>query len=317
MSMDKPIKRDEIIRVLTLLVLFISIVGGREIGNYYASYREMTKLKILFEVTEEDLSRYLVDMLQGLDPDLKIGLVISSRRADNEVNLVIDTPEYVSRWLVGLTVSPIIVTQPEVSDVEIALYIENSLVDEALYSFPKQKISLLRFTDRVISFEIDDIDEFSRLIDVTSKKYSGEIKVTFSGRAHTHLIFLDTWLPFTVTRYPIIETPHLEYVSSEWRSYTEGVVSRIPAGVEGYILVDFNNPTRIHSLKENIVCQIFRIDEADPSLLISKYVQIPPKTNGQYTFSFILSDPGEYEYRILSGDNILIERGSGSLLSVN
>lgn len=65
------------------------------------------------------------------------------------------------------------------------------------------------------------------------------------------------------------------------------------------------------------MCQIFRIDEADPSLLISKYVQIPPKTNGQYTFSFILSDPGEYEYRILSGDNILIERGSGLLLSVN
>jgi hypothetical protein len=277
----------------------------------------MTKLKVLFEVTEEALSMYLVDTLHGLDTDLEIGLVISSPRADNEVNLVTDTPDYVSRWLVGLTVSPVRVNQPEVSDVEITMYIEDSLVDEALYSFPKQKISFLRFTDRVMSLEIDNIDEFSRLIDAAIKEYGGEVKVTFSGRVHTHLLLLDTWLPFNVTRYPIVEAPHLEYISSEWNSYTEGMISSLPAGIGGYILVDFNNPTRIHSLEENITCQIFRIGEATPSLSISKNVQIPPETNGQYVFSFILSDRGEYEYRIISGDNILLERGSGLILSVN
>lgn len=316
MSRDRPINRDEVIGALTLLFLFISIVGGREIGNYYASYQEMTKLKVLFEVTEEELSRYLVNTLQGKDTELEIGLVISSPSADNEVNLVTDTPDYVSRWIVGLTASPVVVNQPEVSDVEITFYIENSLVDETLYSFPKQKISYISFTDMVMSFDIDDIDEFSKLVDAASNEYGGEIKVTLSGRVHTHLLFLDTWLPFTVTRYPIIETPHLDYISSDWRSYTEGEISNLPAGEESYVLVNFHNPTRIHSLKENITCQIFRIDESDPFLSISKNVQIPPETNGQYIFSFILSEPGEYEYRIISRDTILLERRSGVLLSV-
>jgi hypothetical protein len=317
MSKSKPIKRDEIIGALTLLFLFISIVGGREVGNYYASYQEMTKLKVLFEVTEEELSRYLVDTLQGKTTELEIGLIISSPSADNVVNLVTDTPDYVNRWLVGLTVSPVVVNQPEVSDVEIAMYIENSLVNEALYSFPKQKISFLRFTDRLMSFEIDDIDKFSKLIDASSKEYGGEVKVTFSGRVHTHLLFLDTWLPFSVTRYPIIEAPQLEYVSSDWRSYSDGSVQSLPAGLESYILVDFNNPTRIHSLKENITCQVFRKGETFSFLSVSKNVQIAPNTNGQYIFPFILSDPGDYEYQIISSNNILLKKGSGIILSVN
>ncbi len=300
MSRDKPIERDELIGALTLVILFISVVGGREIGNYYASYQEMTRLKVLFEVTEEELSRYMVELLQGQDSDLEIGLIITGAGADNSANIVTDTPDYVNRWLIGLTVSPVVVNQPEASDVELEMLIEDNVVDEALYSFPKQKISYIRFTDRVMRLEIEDFDGFKRVVNDASKEYGGEVEVTFRGRIHLHLLFLDTWLPFSVTRYPIVEAPRLEYLDSEWRSYTEGRVSSLAVNEGGYVIVDFRNPTRLHSLREDVRCDIFRVGEAEPVLSVLKNVQIPPGTDGQYTFSFTLTEPGEYTYRIAS-----------------
>jgi hypothetical protein len=314
MSRDKPIERDELIGALTLVILFISVVGGREIGNYYASYQEMTRLKVLFEVTEEELSRYMVELLQGQDSDLEIGLIITGAGADNSANIVTDTPDYVNRWLIGLTVSPVVVNQPEASDVELEMLIEDNIVDEALYSFPKQKISYIRFTDRVMRLEIEDLDEFKRVVNDASKEYGGEVEVTFRGRVHLHLLFLDTWLPFSVTRYPIVEAPHLEYLDAEWRSYTEGRVSSLAVNEGGYVIVDFRNPTRLHSLREDIICQIFRVGEAEPVLSVLKNVQIPPGTDGQYTFSFTLTEPGEYTYRIVSENLGLTE--SSQILSV-
>jgi hypothetical protein len=314
MPKDRPISRDEIKGALTLILLFISVVGGREIGNYYASYREMTRLKVLFEVTEEEISRYILDVAQGEDTDLEIGLIITALGANNSAGIVTDTPEYVNRWLIGLTVSPIVVNQPEASDVELEMLIEDDVVDEALYSFPKQKISFIRFTDRSMRLDIEDIDEFTGIVDEASLEYGGEIKVTFRGQVHMHLLFLDTWLPFTVTRYPIVKAPHLEYVESGWRSYTDGQVSSLTVGEGGYVLVEFSNPTRLHSLREDVTCRIYRDGEFLPVLNITKNVQMPPGTEGQYIFLFTLMEPGNYTYNIVSDDKLLTD--SSLVLSV-
>ena len=302
----KPIKRDELIGALTLIILFISVVGGREIGNYYASYQEMTRLKVLFEVTEEELSRYIIGLVQGEETDLDIGLIITAPGANNTANIVIDTPDYVDRWLIGLTVSPIVVNQPEASEVELEMLIEDVVVDEALYDFPKQKISYIKFTDRTMSLDIEDINEFSRIVEEASQDYGGEIKVTFRGRVHMHLLFLDTWLPFSVTRYPIVRSPYLEYTDSSWRSYTEGQVENIAVDEGGYVLVEFRNPTRLHSLREDVTCYIFREGETVPFLDITKSVQVPPDTDGQYIFQFIIPEPGNYTYSIVSADRVLM-----------
>ena len=314
MSGDKPIQRDELIGALTLIILFVSVVGGREIGNYYASYQEMTRLKILFEVTEEELSRYIVDLTQGENTELEIGLIITAQGANNSASIVTDTPDYVDRWLIGLTVSPIVVNQPEASEVELEMLIENEVVDEALYDFPKQKISFIKFTDRSIRLNIEDVNEFSRIVDEASQEYGGEIKVTFRGRVHMYLLFLDTWLPFSVTRYPMVQSPYLGYTDSSWRSYTDGQVENISVDEGGYVLVEFRNPTRLHSLKEDVTCNIFREDDPLPFLNVTKSVQVPPDTDGQYIFPFIISEPGNYTYSIVSEERILIK--STQILSV-
>ena len=305
MPRDKPIQRDELIGALTLIILFVSIVGGREIGNYYASYQEMTRLKVLFEVTEEELARYIIDLVQGENTDLEIGLIITAPGANNLADIVTDTPDYVDRWLIGLTVSPIVVNQPEASEVELEMLIEDTVVDEALYDFPKQKISFIAFTDRSIRLEIEDIDEFERIVEEASQEYGGEIKVTFRGRVHMYLLFLDTWLPFSVTRYPIIKPPHLEYADSNWRSYTDGQVDDIAVNEGGYVLVEFRNPTRLHSLSEEITCNIFKEGNSAPYLSVTKTVQVPPESNGQYIFPFTISEPGTYVYSIVSGNRVL------------
>jgi hypothetical protein len=307
MPEDRPISRDEIKGALTLILLFISVVGGRELGNYYASYQEMTKLKVLFEVTEEELSRYIIDLAQGRPSELEVGLIITAPGANNSARIVTEPPEYINRWLIGLTVSPILVNQPEASDVELEMLIEENLVDEALYSFPKQTISFIRYTDRSMSLDIEDQDEFKGIINKASLDYGGEIKVTFRGRVHMHLLFLDNWLPFSVTRYPIVKAPHLRYVDSEWRSYTNGKVSSLSINESGYVLVEFRNPTRLHSLREDFTCRINKEGITKPVLNITKNIQIPPDTEGQYIFPFTLLEPGNYTYEIVSDNLILIE----------
>jgi len=307
MPEEKLINKDEVRGLLLLVLLFVSVVGGRQLGNYYASYQEMTQLKVLFEVTEEELSRYINSVISGENSDLEVGIVIASPTMDNSAGIVTSTPDYVNRWLIGLTVSPLVVNQPEASEVELEMLIEEAVVDEALYDFPKEKISFIAYTDRMMSLDIEDLEEFKSIIETSVDEYGGEVKVTFRGQVHMHLLFLDTWLPYEVTRYPIVSAPYLRYVDSDWVSYTEGSVSSMSVDEGGYVVVDFRNPTRLHSLSEEVTCQIFSVGEDEPVLSISKTVSVPPSTDGQYTFSFRFEEPGDYVYLVWSGDRLLAE----------
>ena len=84
---SKPFKRGEIISALTLVMLFFSVMAGREVGSFYASYDEMKSLKIFFKVTEEEMSSYLRDVLQGGSPELGFGLTITLPAVETETTL--------------------------------------------------------------------------------------------------------------------------------------------------------------------------------------------------------------------------------------
>ena len=246
-------------------------------------------------------------MISGENSDLEVGIVIASPTMDNSAGIVTSTPDYVNRWLIGLTVSPLVVNQPEASEVELEMLIEETVVDEALYDFPKEKISFIAYTDRMMSLDIENLEAFKSIIETSVEEYGGEVKVTFRGQVHMHLLFLDTWLPYEVTRYPIVSAPYLRYVDSDWVSYTEGSVLSMSVDEGGYVVVDFRNPTRLHSLSEEVTCQIFSVGEDEPVLSISKTVSVPPSTDGQYTFSFRFEEPGDYVYLVWSGDRLLVE----------
>ena len=316
MSQKKPKYRDDLRSVLFILILFVSVVGGREFGNFYSSYEGMTRLKVLFEVSEEELSRYLIEIMEGREPSLGIGYSITSQNADNSIDLVTTQPEYVRRWVIGLTVSPIKVNQPEASDVNFEMLVEDVTVDNETYMFPREKVNYLGLRNRELQPNIDDLEMLRGLISDSVDRYGGEVKVTFRGEVNAHLLFLDTWLPFEVTRHTLVNIPHIGFLESNWKNLEGETVNSMGAEDRGYVLVDVNNPTRIHSLQENFICEFYKVDGDETVLVVSKEVNVPPLTDAQYIFQFQFAEPGEYRYRIVSGERVIVELENSDLLSV-
>ena len=62
MAERRPMERGDIVSALTLVLIFMSIMAGREMGSFYAGYDELKSLKVLFRVSEEDMSVYLRDV---------------------------------------------------------------------------------------------------------------------------------------------------------------------------------------------------------------------------------------------------------------
>lgn len=316
MSQKKPKYRDDLKSVVFILILFVSVVGGREFGNFYSSYNGMTKLKVFFEVEEEELSRYLVEIMEGGEPSLGIGYSITSQDADNSIDLVTTQPDYVRRWIIGVTVAPIKVNQPEASDVNFEMFVEDVLVDNETYRFPREKVNYLGLRDRELQPNIDDLEILRRLILESVDMYGGEVKVKFRGEVNVHLLFLNTWLPFEVTRHTLVNIPLIDYTDSDWKDLTGHSVSTMNTGDSGYVRVDVYNPTRIHSLRENFVCEFYKVGIEDPVLIVFKEVIAPPLNDAQYIFQFQFSEPGEYRYRIMSGERVIIDLENSAILSI-
>ena len=101
--------------------------------------------------------------------------------------------------------------------------------------------------------------------------------------------------------------PYLEYVDSSWKTLEGNTVDSVEVGETGYVQVDMHNPTRIHSLQERFVCEFYGVGDQEPVFRVSKDVSVPPLTDGQYIFRFQFDTPGEYSYRILSGERVLTD----------
>jgi len=316
MSEGRQIQKDDLISVMMLMIMFVSVISGREIGNFYSSFNEVSNLKVFFEVKEEELSRYLRDTLDGVETDLEIGYSVASLLVDDTQDIVTTTPDYIKRWIIGVTVSPITVNQPEASDVEFEMLVEDQTVDHDTYKYPKEKISYLGLRDRSIQIKIDDTELLRQIVSEASEMYAGEVKVEFRGRVHVHLLFLDTWLPFQITRHTLVSLPFLEYIDSEWRSLSGGSVEKLDVGANGYVQLEVRNPTRIHSLQEEMTCEFFKDGSEEPAASSLKEVSMPPSNTGQYVFQFRFTEPGVYRYRILSGDRTLVEAADSPVLIV-
>ena len=144
-------ERSELISALSLIIIFLAALMGREMGNLYASFEEMESLEVYFDVPEEELADYLRDVLDGNEADLDVGLTITLPSVSNEGKIVTETPDYVRRWLISLTLSAVMVRQPSVSDVEMSLYVEGQPFMNEVYIFEKEKVSYLGLIDREIN----------------------------------------------------------------------------------------------------------------------------------------------------------------------
>ena len=316
MAKDEPIQRDEIIGALTLVIMFIAITVGRGAGNFYASYSEMKNLKVFFEVTEEELSSYLRGVMNGETPDMKVGLTITLPSVSNVQGVVTQTPDYVRRWLISVTLSAVVVRQPAVSDVQLNFSVEGQHVKSDTLRFEKEKVPYLGFVDRKIELKIDDVEGLKTIVENAAEAHNGEVEIEVQGKVHAHLWFLDTWLPYSTVRYPMVEAPHVSYVSSDWKGLDGNIISSSDVGQEVMISIKFLNPTRVHTIRENITCTIFKEGEAYPASTIIKEAPLAANSTGTYVFQFTPDEEGLYTYQVSSRAGILLGREDSPSITI-
>jgi hypothetical protein len=309
-------ERNELISALSLVIIFLAALMGKEMGNLYASFEEMESLEVYFDVPEEELADYLIGVLNGQDVDLDVGLTITLPQESNMGRIVTETPDYVRRWLISLTLSAVTVRQPSVSDVEISLYVEGQPFINEVFEFNKEKVSYLGLIDREIELKINDLERFKSELQNAAKLYGGEVEVGFNGRVQTHLLWLNTWLPFSTTQYPLVSIPELDYKSSEWKNIEGGKIDSVEVGQDVFVSIHVGNPMRVHSFYENVTCTIYKENEITPVSKKWKEISVAPTSSADYVFPFILNESGKYSYRIESNTKVYVKSEDSMLLTV-
>ncbi|MCX6647988.1 MAG: hypothetical protein NTV61_01160 [Candidatus Bathyarchaeota archaeon] len=297
---EKLVSREEIIGLVQLVIIFTAILAGREVGNLYSSYNELSRLSVNLSFTEEEMSTYLRDTIQGRNSTLNVGMAVTIPGFTSTEGQVTQTPDYVRKWLISVTLSPIVVNQPEVSDVDLIMLVEGQQVLSKTYTFPKQKVGFISFLNRNIPLTVEDKAAFRRLVSEAAAAHAGEVEITITGHAKANVLFFESTLPFKTTKYPLVLPPSLTLDGSRWETIDgSGKTTRV--GELASVSISLSNPTRVHSLTQNVTCRIYMEGEAEPVATITKRTTAAAGTVSTYFFSFTPSQPGVYFYTLESG----------------
>lgn len=308
--------KEDVVVLIEIIILFCALLAGREIGNLYGEYVETSRLSVFLEVTEEDLALFIRKASNGSGLDIRTGLAFTIPSFKSIESERIETPDYIRRWLISLTLDAITVRQPEVSDVEVELWIEGSLIQRSLFKFDREKISYFRLLNRTITFKLEDHERLLDTIAEASGRYGGEVEVTLKGRVLSHIGFFSFWLPFSTTRYPMTKPLHSVFVSSSWSNLNGVSISRAEKGESLYISVSLMNPTRIHSIWENVTAIVYQASVDEPIAYISKVVGIAAGSKVVYVFPFTPRRSGLYYYALETVGGFKLEAGNSPLLEV-
>jgi hypothetical protein len=296
---DKVVTREELIGLVQLVIIFTAILAGREIGNLYSSYGELTHMAVNLSFTEEEMAGFLRDAMQGENTTLNVGMAVTIPGFTSTEGQVTETPDYVRKWLISVTLSPIVVTQPEISDVELTFLVEGQPVLTKTYTFPREKVGYINFLERSLPLTVEDKATFTRLIQEAAAKHAGEVEVTVTGRVKANVLFFESTLPFKTTKYPMISAPSLILDRSRWGTLDgSGRTARV--GELSYVEITLSNPTRVHSLTQNVTCRIYLEGEEKPVATVVKTTTAAAGTVSTYVFNFTPTREGIYHYTIES-----------------
>lgn len=309
-------ERDEIISLLFMALLFIAVLTGREIGSIYSTYQEISHLAVFFHLEEEEMAGYVRDVLRGEASDLEVGIALTLPSARGAEGVVTQLPDYARRWFISVVLSPIVVRQPEVSDAEVTLWIEGEALQTDRFVFEREKVPYITLLDRSMTLRIDDEGRFKEAVWEASDRYGGEVKLTFTGQALVHILYLKAWLPFSTTRYPLMKVPHVEYISSSWTDTDGRPMNTLMAGMTTYIKFKTSNPTRVHSIHENVTIAIYRQGSDGPIHTAWKIASVAPSTTATYVFQFTPDEPGVYYYSLEAVDGFRQVEGDSPRLRV-
>ena len=136
-----------------------------------------------------------------------------------------------------------------------------------------------------------------------SELHGGEVEVTFTGRALLHILFLKEWLPFSTTRYPLVRIPHVELESSWWVDSEGRTMIQTQTGQTIFVQFRIANPTRVHSISENVTATVYKQGSEEPIYTSWKIAPVAPGTTATYVFQFTPEEPGVYYYALNAVDS--------------
>jgi len=296
---EKVVSRKEIIGLVQLVIIFTAILAGREVGNLYSSYNELSKMSVNLDFTEEAMAAYLRDAIQGKNSTLNVGMAVTIPGFTSTEGQITQTPDYVRKWLISITLSPIVVTQPEVSDVQLTLLVEGQPVMSRNYTFPREKVGYISFVKRNITLTVQDEATFRRLVSESAAAHAGEVEITIQGRTRANVVFFESMLPFKTTKYPLVSAPSLTLSQSGWETI-DGSGKTAKVGELSSVNILLNNPMRVHSMTQNVTCQIYMEGSEKPVATITKETTAAPGTTSTYLFNFVPKEAGTYYYTLES-----------------
>ena len=311
------LERDELISVLFMVLLFIAVLGGRELGNIYGSFQEVSKLRVVLQLDEEETAEFLYQVLQGEDSDLEVGVALTLPSVTNGEGMVTRLPDYTRKWLISVTVAPVLVHPPEVSTAEIDIMVEEEVIQTMTFDFGREKIHYLAYLDKRLPLSIDDPTRFRDTVLEAAEAHGGEVMFTLTGRAQVHVLFLKDWLPFSTTRFPLVHLPHLEYISSGWTDLNGDPITRLHTGRGAQVSFKTRNPTRVHSIHENVSISIFDEGSNVPLHTGFKTAYVAPDSTATYTFQFTPTEAGRYYYTLEAVDAFNVNASTSNILIVD
>jgi hypothetical protein len=158
-----------------------------------------------------------------------------------------------------------------------------------------------------MSISIGDADAFRRAVVEDSHRHGGEVEFLFTGTVEAYLLWMRMHLPFFTLRYPLVTPPRFGILSSGWVGPEGAPVSVGRVGREVFVPARFENPTRVHSIWENVTVAVYEAVSGEPVDRITKTVGTAPQTAGPYVFPFTPEREGSYRYVIEVSGNVIWE----------
>jgi hypothetical protein len=312
---EKIVSREELVGLVQLVIIFSALLVGRGVGTIYSSYGELSHMSVDLGVSEENMAGYLLDAIEGKVSELNVGMAVTIPGFTSTEGQVTETPDYVRKWLISVTLSPIVVTQPEVSDVEIAMLVEGQQVLSRTFTFPREKVGYITYLRRNITLTVDDAATFKRLVSESATAHGGEVEITLTGRAKANVYFFESMLPFRTTKYPLVLPPSLTLDVSRWETLMpSGNTAQV--GQPTPVKIELGNPTRVHSLTQNVTCTIYKEGSLEPVSVATKKTTAAAGTISTYLFSFTPREAGVY-YFTLDSPGIHLAAEDSMRLTVN
>lgn len=85
------------------------------------------------------------------------------------------------------------------------------------------------------------------------------------------------------------------------------------------ILIQFRiaNPTRVHSVSENVTARVYKQGSEEPIYTSWKIAPVAPGSTATYVFPFTPEEPGVYSYSLEARDGLTLEKSDPPSLQVD